>query len=77
MVETHKRSLVKAISYRVLGSSATGAIGWWLTGSLRIGAAVGIADTVIKLGLYYAHERIWHRCSWGLEEDRMNDGGGI
>lgn len=77
MNETHRRSIVKALSYRLLGSTATGIVGWWATGSICMGAIVGLADTLVKLGLYYAHERVWQRVAWGIPSNKMEDGSGI
>lgn len=77
MSESHRRSILKALSYRVLGSTATGVVGWWISGSLKVGAAVGLADSVIKLILYYIHERLWHRVSWGKVDAKIENGGGI
>lgn len=36
-------------------------VGFALTGSLYAGLTLGLADTVIKLGVYYGHEWIWER----------------
>ncbi len=77
MTETHARSLAKALTYRAVGSLATGLIAWWFSGSLRVGAAVGVADTVIKLALYYVHERLWHLVPWGRRPEIVEGGGGI
>ena len=67
MVE-RKRHLAKAITYRLLGSTVTAGIGYLVSGSFELGAALGVADTVLKTGLYYAHERIWYRIKWGVVE---------
>lgn len=78
-METHKRSIVKALSYRVLGTLITGLLGWGFTGSLRLGLSMGLLDSAIKIGVFYGHERCWHRVKWGRisYEVNLNEGGGI
>ena len=51
MVE-RKRHLAKAFTYRVFGSTATAAIAWIATGDARIGAGIGIIDSIVKIGAY-------------------------
>lgn len=60
-----KRHLAKAVTYRILGSLGTTIIAFAATGDARIGASIGALDTVVKIGFYYAHERVWHRIRWG------------
>lgn len=67
MVE-RKRHLAKAITYRLAGSTVTAGVAYALSGSVEIGAALGVADTVVKVALYYAHERLWYRIKWGVHE---------
>ncbi len=67
MVE-RKRHLAKAITYRVMGSTVTAGVAYALSGSVQIGAALGVADTITKVGLYYLHERLWYRIKWGVHE---------
>jgi adenylylsulfate kinase len=59
MTETRTRSLVKAISYRVMSSLVTGTIlfgltqkGWWSIG-------VALFDSLVKTSIFYLHERTW------------------
>lgn len=54
------RSMAKAISYRLLGSLSTAAVVYWFSGDLRFSAGAGAADSLVKLGLYFAHERLWN-----------------
>jgi uncharacterized membrane protein len=65
MVE-RKRHLAKAVTYRVFGSAATAFIAFGATGDVGIGASVGALDSVLKIGLYYLHERLWYRVKWGI-----------
>ena len=65
MVE-RKRHLAKAVSYRLFGSLATAVIAFAFTGRADIAAGVGVADTIVKIGLYYMHERMWYRIRWGV-----------
>ena len=64
-MESHSRSIAKAISYRVLGSLGTAVVFLLLTGDLKLSAGAGILDSVIKVGLYFLHERIWLHIKFG------------
>jgi uncharacterized membrane protein len=64
-METHARSIVKAVSYRCLGSLVTFAVVFVMTRRLELAAGIGVLDTVLKIGAFYIHERLWHRISFG------------
>ena len=59
MADSRLRTLAKTVSYRILGSKLTALAAWWITRDLRVGAAVGGADVLIKSVFYYLHERVW------------------
>jgi uncharacterized membrane protein len=64
-----KRHLGKTISYRIISTLLGFLIMWFATGSIKIGAAFGVAELVIKPVLYYLHERFWYRyMKFGLVE---------
>lgn len=60
-VELHRRSILKAVTWRVMGTVGTCLVAWWVTGSLRIGLNISLVDTAIKIFGFYIHERAWHR----------------
>ena len=64
-MESHARSIAKAVSYRVLGSFSTGALFYILSGDLKLAVGGGLADTLIKFALYFLHERLWNHISFG------------
>jgi adenylylsulfate kinase len=64
-VESHYRSIVKAVSYRILGSSTTALIFYILTGKGSLSVGAGILDMVLKIGVYFIHERIWNHINFG------------
>lgn len=64
-----KRHLAKAITWRIVASATTFIIGWIVTGSVDFGMAIGAADVLIKLALYYFHERLWYHSKFGVLED--------
>ncbi|MCC6659750.1 MAG: DUF2061 domain-containing protein [Phycisphaerales bacterium] len=68
MVE-RKRHLAKAVTYRIMGSFGTAVIAMAATGDARIGVSIGVLDSVLKIGFYYAHERLWYRIRWGIRPD--------
>ena len=58
-MESHARSIVKALSWRFIATMVTFTIALLLTGTLEMAFKIGLLDTVIKLGTYYGHERAW------------------
>jgi len=59
-----KRTLVKTMTWRVTASLTTFLIAWILTGDLLIGASIGSIEGIVKIFLYYYHERIWNNINW-------------
>ena len=64
-MESHSRSLAKAISYRLLGSTCTGLMFFALTGQTTLSVGAGALDILLKLALYFLHERLWNHISYG------------
>ena len=64
-METHVRSVVKAISWRIMATLVTGSLTYAFTGNLLIALGVGSTEAVSKIFLYWAHERLWDRIRWG------------
>ena len=63
--EKIKRSLVKTISWRIVGTIATIIISYAITGTLALAFSIGIVELVSKLILYFFHERAWNKIKWG------------
>jgi uncharacterized membrane protein len=63
-METNKRSIVKTVTWRITGSTATFLIAYLLTGNLAISGVIGMTQMVINTILYYMHERIWNLIKW-------------
>lgn len=59
------RSVVKTISWRVLGTIDTMVISYLITGSLVMAASIGSIEVVTKMVLYYFHERAWNKSNFG------------
>ena len=64
-MDSHRRSIAKTVSWRILALPITTGIAWGITGELRFATAIGVADTLTKLSVFYAHERVWNRTSFG------------
>ena len=65
MRESYRRSIVKALSWRVIATLITGITALIVTGEVKIAVEIGLIDTIVKLAVYYAHERIWNRFKFG------------
>ena len=59
-----KRTIAKTMTWRVTASLTTFLIAWMLTGDLLIGASIGSIEGIVKIFLYYFHERIWNNVNW-------------
>lgn len=63
--ESPKRSIVKSISWRIIGTLDTIIISWIITGTLTLAFSIGVVELVTKMVLYFFHERVWNSISWG------------
>ena len=64
-MESHSRSIAKALTWRVIALIITASIAWMVTGQLRVAVCIGAADALVKIGIYYVHERAWNRVHFG------------
>lgn len=69
MIVQKKRHIAKTISYRIISTLVGFLIMWTATGSIKYGAAFGIAELVYKPIQYYIHERVWYKyIKYGLKK---------
>ncbi len=66
--ETNQRSIVKGISWRVVATTTTIIIVYVFFGRLDLAIAAGMIETVLKVGLYWIHERAWFKIHWGKKK---------
>jgi len=66
--ETNKRSIVKGISWRVIATTTTITIVYFFFDRLDLAIAAGMIETVLKVGLYWLHERLWFKVRWGKKK---------
>jgi len=66
-MESHTRSIAKAISYRALGSMATAFLFFVLSRDVTLSLGAGGLDVLLKTGLYFLHERLWNHVTFGRQ----------
>ncbi|MGS2764303.1 DUF2061 domain-containing protein [Sinomicrobium sp. M5D2P9] len=59
--DSHRVSVLKAVSWRLVGTIDTMIISYILTGDIKIALGIGSIEVVSKMILYYLHERAWLR----------------
>lgn len=59
------RSIVKSVSWRIVGTLDTILISWLITGTLQLALSIGFVELITKMVLYFFHERIWNKINWG------------
>ena len=67
-METKRRSLIKALSWRFIATFITMSIALMVTGEIRSALEIGLLDTTIKFAAYFYHERAWLRVKWGRRD---------
>tara|TARA_Y100000588_G_C13575772_1_gene636573 strand:+ start:332 stop:589 length:258 start_codon:yes stop_codon:yes gene_type:complete len=67
--ESHLRSLLKGLSWRVLATLTTVVVAYFILrereNAVREALSIGAVEFFAKLGIYYAHERVWQRIPVG------------
>jgi uncharacterized membrane protein len=62
--DSHSRSIVKAVSWRVTGSVDTFVLSFVFTGSVKVAGSIAGAEAITKMILYSLHERAWSIIRW-------------
>ena len=60
-----RRSLAKTLSWRILATSDTFLISWFITGTISMAGAIAGIEVITKMFLYYMHERGWDKVKFG------------
>ena len=59
------RSVLKALSWRVVGTLDTLLVSYIFLGEIGLATSIASIDFITKLVLYFFHERIWNTIKWG------------
>jgi len=66
--ETKSRSIVKTISWRVLATLTTIILVYIFIGDTTIALSVGGIEVILKMLIYFFHERAWDKIKFGRKE---------
>ena len=58
-LESKKRSLLKATSWRITATCTTTVIAYFITGNIESAMTIGSIEFFVKFAIYYYHERLW------------------
>jgi uncharacterized membrane protein len=71
--ETHSRTVIKAVSWRVIASLTTMAIIYVLTREWVLTLGAGLVEASSKMLFYYLHERAWGKIGWGKQRHPLEN----
>ena len=57
--ESHLRSILKGLTWRIIATGTTILIAYFITGQIEDALKIGGIEFVGKVLIYYLHERIW------------------
>ncbi len=63
--ETHLRTLIKTITYRLLIIVSSFIVVYFTTGEIKYALAITSITVVTGTIIYYVHERVWNSIHWG------------
>lgn len=66
--ETNIRSIVKGVSWRVIATGTTISIVYYFFGRLDLAVLAGVLESIVKIALFWAHERVWFKIRWGKKK---------
>lgn len=61
------RSIAKSISWRIVATLTTTLLVFLFTGNLTVSIGVGSIEFLVKIAIYYIHERMWNTSNFGRE----------
>jgi len=59
--DSNTKSILKTISWRIVGTIDTMIIAYVITGEMKMAATIGSVEVFTKMILYYFHERFWNK----------------
>jgi adenylylsulfate kinase len=65
MIDSSKRKLFKAVSWKSMGFVILSVLTFMATGDLRTVGIIGVVYHLLMIVLYFLHENAWERVSWG------------
>lgn len=65
LVDKKRRSIVKTISWRTVGTIDTIIISWLVVGDINFAVTIGGVELFTKMALYFFHERAWNKSNFG------------
>lgn len=74
MKEQHYRSIIKGITWRIIGTLDTIFLSWLFTGSITTALKIGGIEVFTKIFLFYLHERVWLKLNFAREDVLNEDG---
>lgn len=66
--ESNTRSIAKTVSWRILATLTTMSLVYIFIGDMTIAVSVGGIEVVLKMLVYFVHERVWDRVKFGRKE---------
>ena len=67
-MEHPKRSFIKAITWRIIAFLVTIIAVYIYSRDIKESLVIGISANLVKIFLYYAHERVWNKVRFGRVE---------
>lgn len=68
MKEKRYRSVLKGFTWRLVATLTTFGISWIITGKVDLAISISAIEVVLKIGLFYLHERAWIKIKLGKEK---------
>lgn len=65
---TERRSVTKAVTYRVIIMCMDFITIYVLTGTLKMAVGFMIISNIYTTVAYFVHERVWARIKWGVRQ---------
>ncbi|MEA2097482.1 MAG: DUF2061 domain-containing protein [Patescibacteria group bacterium] len=66
-MDTHKRTIIKTITWRIIATLTTVITIYIWTGDMSVAFGAGLVANAFKTIFYYIHERVWNKSNFGRE----------
>ena len=73
-MESRQRSLLKTITWRIIAYFITLIIAYMFMGNLTDSIVMSLSINILKMFLYYFHERFWAQVQFGQAQSDNKEG---